>query len=306
MRRREFCLFVGGGVTMLLSAQNAWAARSTIAVDTHAHTFLHTLPMVSDRRYTPDYDADLPKYLAMLNREDCTHGVLIQPSFLGTNNSYLLSALAHHPDRLRGIVVTEPETPRSTLEDFNKRGIVGIRLNLIGEPDPELTSPQWRKHLEDVAQLGWQVEIQAEATRLHKFLPILMSVGVTTVVDHFGRPDKAMGVADPGFKELLRTSASGTIYVKLSGAYRLGEGKRGYEVALQASKSLLSAFGPERLLWGSDWPHTEFESVAPDPQHIRKLLDLWVPEDSARQMILSETPAALFKFNVMQTKKQAI
>ena len=306
MRRRDFCLLGSGGIAMLLSTQNAWTAGAPMSVDTHAHVFLHTLPMVSDRRYTPDYDADISKYLSMLDKERCTHGVIIQPSFLGTNNSYLLSALAQHPDRLRGIVVLDVETPRSQLEDFAKRGVVGIRLNLIGEPDPHLSSIAWRKHLEDIGRLGWQVEIQAEAARLHSFLPTLQSMGVATVVDHFGRPDKRLGVQDPGFTNLLKAAGKGKLYVKLSAPYRLGEGERGYQVAQQASTLLLKAFGPQRLIWGSDWPHTEFESIAPDPVHGRRLLNSWVQDEAARQTILADTAAELFKFPIAQTKRQAI
>ena len=146
------------------------AAGIDLAVDCHAHVFLRALTFAPGRRYTPDYDAPLESYLARLDRHGLSHGILVQPSFLGTDNSYLLRALAACPARLRGIAVVPDDAPRAALDALDRAGIVGLRLNLIGAPDPDFATPSWRRHLADVAALGWQIEIQAEAGRLPRLL----------------------------------------------------------------------------------------------------------------------------------------
>lgn len=264
-------------------------------VDTHAHIFIHGLALAAGRRYAPDYEAPLAAYLKMLDGNGMSHGVLVQPSFLGTDNSYLCAALQSQPRRLRGIAVVEPTISREDLAVLNQSGCVGVRLNLIGKPDPDLNAEPWSSHLAHIAVLGWQVEIQCEAGRLVRLLPALAATGVAVVIDHFSRPDAALGIDDPGFRALLRAGASGRVWVKLSGAYRLGS--KGAALAAAAAPQLLAAFGPSRLLWGSDWPHTQFETVA-SPSGALASLTEWVPTADDRDIILGDTPARLFRFSV--------
>lgn len=258
--------------------------------------------MIAGRQYTPRVDAPLSAYLAMLDANGSSHGVLIQPSFLGADNSYLLRALDQHPARLRGIVVVAPETGRMELQALRSRGVAGVRLNLAGEPDPDLTSRVWRRHLTNLASLDLQVEIHAEAGRLPRLLPPLLAAGVRVVVDHFGRPDAALGVQDPGFRYLLSLGRTRQVWVKLSGAYRLAQEPHGDRVALEAAPLLLDSFGPGRLVWGSDWPHTRFEAVA-DTHQTRLALDSWVPDPAQRNPVLSSTPAELFGLDASSLAK---
>ena len=265
--------------------------RSPPAVDCHAHVFLRSLSFAEGRRYTPDYDAPTDDYISHLDRHGLTHGVLVQPSFLGTDNRYLLGALAAHPGRLRGIAVVPVDIATADLEALDRSGIVGLRLNLIGTSVPEFHTPAWRRHLAAVATLGWQIEIQAEAARLPRILPTLLDAGVNIVVDHFGKPDPALGMQDPGFRYLLTTGRLGRVWVKLSGAYR-----NGAEVTMQnAIGPLRASFGLERLLWGSDWPHTQFEDRMGYGE-ARAALDRWLPDDADRQIVLGTAPAELFRF----------
>src|SRR3712207_3862358 len=103
-----------------------------MAVDTHAHVFRRGLKLADFRRYAPDYDAEIEDYLRQLDAHAVTHGVLVQPSFLGTDNSYLVEALQQYPERFRGIAVVPPDFAMAELEALDKVGAVGIRLNLIG------------------------------------------------------------------------------------------------------------------------------------------------------------------------------
>lgn len=263
-------------------------------IDSHAHIFARGLPLAQNRRYAPSYDATLDAYLAMLACTVLSHGVLVQPSFLGTDNSYMVAALRRLPDRLRGIAVVRPEIEDAAMRALDEAGCVGARLNLIGRPDPAFKTAEWQAHLHRLAAFGWQIEVQAEAARLPRLLPPLLAAGLHVVVDHFGRPDMTQGIGDPGFRFLLHAAESRRVWVKLSGAYRLGRSARGEEIARQAAPLLLAHFGAGRLLWGSDWPHTQHEG-ANDAQ-LRGRLDAWVPDASMREAILRTSPGELFRF----------
>ncbi len=273
-------------------------------VDTHAHIFRRGLPLAAGRRYAPDYDAPLGDFLRQLDANGIACGVLVQPSFLGTDNSYLLAALKEQPERLRGIVVVEPTVSADELATLAAAGVVGIRLNLVGANLPDLRVGPWPGFLERLARLDWLVDVQREARDLSLVVTPLLAAGVKVVVDHFGRPDPRLGIEDPGFRSLLAVAATRRVWVKLSGAYRNGAGAVGEALAAAAADRLLAAFGTDRLLWGSDWPHTQFESVVTYPA-VRAQCDRWVPHGGDRLAILGETPAALYRLGAPASPNRA-
>lgn len=266
----------------------------SVAIDTHAHVFMRRLAMTSGRRYTPDYDATLIDYLRHLDLHGLSHGVLVQPSFLGTDNGFLLNALAQAKHRLRGVSVVDPE--RITDEELaamHHAGVRGIRLNLFGLPTPDLQSAAWQTMCEQINLLGWHVEVHVPAVRLSQVLPPLLTAGCRIVVDHFGRPDPAAGIDDPGFHYLLSQAASGQVWVKLSAAYRLWPTEQSAELGRRATEQLLQAFTASRLMWGSDWPHTENQHRADYPRTVAWLRD-WVTDPDTLRTLLATTPSALF------------
>lgn len=265
-------------------------------IDCHAHVFTRELPMPDRRRAPAGYDATPEDYLHQLDANGMTCGVLVQPSFLGTDNGYLVAALRKYPGRLRGIAAVEPTVTAVELQALQDAGVVGIRLNLIGLPTPDFTSSAWRTLLAELGARQWQVEVHREARELPSVIDPLIQSGVNVVVDHFGRPDAELGVADPGFRYLLGLGATRKVWVKLSGAYRNGSKGRGEATAQAAMPLLRSAFGLDRLVWGSDWPHTLFEKTA-DYATQRRLLDDWLPEGSDRRIVMGDTPARLFRFD---------
>lgn len=264
-------------------------------IDTHAHVFERGLPLANARRYAPGYDAPLSAYLAQLDAHGLSNGVLIQPSFLGTDNSYLLAALKQAPQRLRGVAVIDPTAPETLLTQMNTEGIVGIRLNLIGAPDPQLKSPVWQAALAHLRALNWHVELHVEARRLPALLQPLLEAQLNVVVDHFGRPNPELGVDDPGFGALLAAGRTRRVWVKISGAYRNGTNGRGETIAQAAMPRLKDALGLDRLVWGSDWPHTQFESQI-SYDKMWAFLDVLLPNAADRKQVLVDTPAQLFRF----------
>ncbi|AOJ84025.1 hypothetical protein WS86_25880 [Burkholderia savannae] len=272
-------------------------AGGIVGVDAHAHVFETGLPLAGRRRYAPDYDATLDAYLAQLDAHRVSHGVLVQPSFLGSDCRYLLRALARQPRRLRGVAVIDAGRAQDELDALDRAGIVGIRLNLIGMPDPALDGPAWRATLERVAALRWHVELHAQAHRLRRLMAPLLAHRVNVVIDHFGRPDPAHGIADAGFRDLLRTAATRRVWVKISGVYRnwpLTPDEAAAR-AREAFDALEGEFGAQRLVWGSDWPHTQFERTETFGRALT-LAQRWMRDDAMRRAIFVETPARLFRF----------
>lgn len=266
------------------------AGRRAGSVDTHAHVFHRGLPFVPNRRYTPDYDAPAEQYLATLDANGMAYGVIIPISILGTNNDYTVRSIARSGGRLRGLAVVDPDIGFEKLAALDKAGLVGIRLNLIGKPVPDVTTGAWRELVAKCRRLDWQVEVYDDAARLPSIVGPLVDSGVNVVVDHFGKPSTKLGVEDPGFKYLLGVGDTRRVWVKLSAPYRSSDA-----IAAAAAPLLLDAFGPQRLMWGSDWPHTGFEGKVEYAVLKAQLLQ-WVPDPVQRRIVLEDTPFKLFRF----------
>ncbi len=277
-----------------LPAARAFAQTATPMVDTHAHIFRRGLPLAPGARYSVDYDANLEDYLKQLDANGMTHGVLVQISFLGTDNSFILDGIKRSNGRLRGIAVVDPTIAYFDMKELDNAGIVGVRLNLVGRPIPDFSADPWPEHLKRVAALGWQVEVHREAVDIPKIVGPLLNAGVNVVVDHFGRYDGTLGVEDPGFRWLLGQGASKRLWVKVSAAYRNGKDGAGEMAAPRAYTMLRDALGVDRLLWGSDWPHTAFEKVA-NYANQKSFFEQMVPSADERKQILGTNAAKLFR-----------
>ncbi|MCG2644001.1 MULTISPECIES: amidohydrolase family protein [Bradyrhizobium] len=291
LTRRQF----GAGAAALVASAAAGkaAGEATMPViDTHAHVFHRGLKLAPGRRYAPEYDAPLSLYLEQLDHNGMSNGVLVQPSFLGTDNSYLVDCLKQTNGRLRGIAVVDPSISADELRALDKAGIVGIRLNLVGQPLPDLAASEWKGLLANVKAMGWQVEIQRNASDLAVLTPQLLDLSVTVVLDHFALPDPKLGVSDPGFQSVLKLGATRNVWVKISAPYR--NGPAGESFAKEAYPLLRSAYGLDRLLWGSDWPHTQFEATQTYAKN-RQFLDILVADERERAQVLS-SPRPLFRF----------
>ncbi|MES5484113.1 amidohydrolase family protein [Bradyrhizobium sp. INPA03-11B] len=287
--------FAAGMVAALSAGGLASRVRADVpqpAIDTHAHVFHRALKLAPGRRYAPDYDAPLALYLQQLDQNGTTNGVLVQPSFLGTDNSYLVECLKATGGRLRGIAVVDPTVAAEELRELDRAGVAGIRLNLVGQKLPDLASTEWTALLAQVRTLDWQVEIQRNATDLAMLAPTLLDHGVKVVLDHFALPDPKLGIDDPGFQAVLKLGATRNVWVKVSAPYR--NGPNGEAFAKQAYPLLRNAYGVDRLLWGSDWPHTQFESTQNYAKN-RKFLDELVTDADERARVLA-SPRELFRF----------
>lgn len=259
-----------------------------LGVDCHAHVMRVGAKLDPLRHSEPRRDVHVDEFLRLLDAHGLSHGVLTQPSFYGTDNSLVLEALAQAPQRLRGTVIVDPGIAEAELQSLSRRQVVGVRLNWTRRHSrPDVGSASFRAFLARVAAVGLHVEIYLEGPALAQVLPHLRASGARVVVDHFGAPDPALGIACPGFRQLLEGVAAGDTWVKLSAPYRLGG------VDPQACvDALLGAGGPGQLLWASDWPWVSHEDEHSYAGCLRAL-EQWVPDKAQRQAILATSPREL-------------
>ena len=250
-------------------------------------------PLAPDRHSAPKRDCTVEEFLALLDAHGVSHGVLTAPSFYGADNSLLLDALDRASGRLRGTVIVAPDVDRAALEAMAKRGAVGIRLNWFKRASlPDVASPEYLRLFATVRDLGWHVETYLEGPLLANVLPRIRESGARVVVDHFGSPDPARGVACPGFQRILEGVRAGDTWVKLSASYRQGGAD-----CQRYVDALLDAGGPKQLVWASDWPFVSHEDHVTYGDCVHDL-HRWVPDEAMRHIILAETPAKLFGFGV--------
>ena len=272
-----------------------------MACDAHAHVFgpADKFPYAADRSYTPP-DAPLAKYLGMLDTLGFDRGVLVQASAHGRDNSAMLDALKRHPDRLRGVAVADAEVAPAELRRWHAAGVRGLRFNHFFRDGalhyrggvPLSAAPALAPVM---AELGWHLQLWIDVKDLPDTISVLKALALPVVIDHMGRTDARAGTASPGFQALLRLVGDGGCWVKVSGAHRLSPRAPDYEDARPFHEALARA-NPDRLVWGSDWPHPRIEGEMPDAGHLLDLFQAWTPDEATWKRILVGNPAALYGF----------
>lgn len=236
-------------------------------LDGHAHVFLKDLPMAPGRRYTPATDASPETYFAYLRQHRLDGAVLVQPSFLGNDISYLLEVLDKYrcaPNGLSlfGVCMAEPTISRDQIHDLKARGIIGIRLNCVKRELPDLRSKVWRSFATRIHDADWHLELHIEPDRLLNVLDILPP-DLNTVVDHF-----CLAGSETELSKLLARAVSlvnrESLFVKTSAPYRLPEfddDSACRTLAPALAEVLKRELGAKQLIWGSDWPFTQHETL---------------------------------------------
>ncbi|MFY9138658.1 amidohydrolase family protein [Zwartia sp.] len=225
--------------------------------DCHTHIFPSSeqFPFAAKRNYTPA--------VASLEALDALHAamgvdrvVLAHPSPYGTDNSSMLYALeSWGPARGRGVAVIDESFSLDTLKKFHAAGVRGVRVNLEthGHNDPASAARQLKTAAEQVAPLGWHVQVYTNLDVIAGMQDTIRQLPTTLVVDHFGKLDASKPLTQPGFDTLCALVQSGKVYVKLSAPYRISE-LPGYPDGEPFARALIDA-NPDRMLWGTDWPH---------------------------------------------------
>ena len=257
-------------------------------VDSHVHVFTRYMPVLADARHRLDYDFTYNDLIETLDTHGVRFAVIAAGSPWGDYNDYTLEALRAHRDRLRGTIICKPTTERAVLEAMAEDGVVGVRLPFFSlKQKPDITTFEYRRFLRRLADLDWHVHLHTEEENLPALLPTLEASGVRIVIDHLGRPNPHSGINGVGFRTMLRSLETGRLWVKFSGAYRVGAS------ASACAQELLRVAGPDRLVWASDCPFAGYERS----QTYRSAID-WliqtVPDRFARAKIFGETARHLY------------
>lgn len=259
-----------------------------LIVDSHVHVFTRDMPVIEGARHRLDYDFTYEKLIGTLDEHGVRYAVIAAGSPWGDYNDYTLRALRAYPDRLRGTIICKPTVERAALKAMSKDGVVGVRLPFFAlKSRPDITSFEYRSFLRRLADLDWHVHLHTEEENLPYLLPTLEASGVKLVIDHLGRPNPSTGVNGPGFNAMLRSIENQRVWVKLSGAYRVGA------CASVCAQQLLRVAGPERLVWASDCPFAGYEDTLTYEAAMSWLVQS-IPDQTARARILGETALRLY------------
>jgi predicted TIM-barrel fold metal-dependent hydrolase len=260
-------------------------------IDCHAHVFSAIAAAAAGARYRPAYAASLEAWQALWPAAGITHGVLVQPSFLGTDNAEMLSAIARDPARLRGVAVVDAQVTDGALEQLHAGGVRAIRLNLRGVSDwSPYRTPAWHALFERLHRRGWHVEAYFDPGSATGIAGLLPEAPIAVVLDHFAMPGGDRATLDATFAAVTELSAVRPVWIKFSGPYRL----EGGDPQILAER-WLDILGPTRLVWGSDWPWTAHEGVT-NYARLREALDRWA---GARRVpaVLWDNAARLYDFH---------
>ena len=219
-------------------------------------------------------------------------GVLVQISVYGTDNRYMLDVLRRHFLRLRGIGVVAPSVTDHELVEMHEAGVRGLRLNVLYGGGVGLDS------LETLAarikDMGWHLQLLLDARQLPELMPRLQKLTLPVVVDHMGHMPIELGMKHPGFQALTHLLTEHGWWAKLSGAYRLSEEPSPHPSVTEWVQALVDT-APDRLVWGSDWPHVAVRTM-PDTGRLRNLLSTWIPDATLRRKVLVSNPETLYDF----------
>ncbi len=274
------------------------AAVPDFACDCHAHVIgpAGRYPFVAERSYTPP-DAPLPAYLKVVRTLGLKRSVIVQPSMHGTDNSAILDAIGSAGGggpEFRAVAVVAPETTEAEYLELHRRGVRGLRLNLVylGGRSALDQAEHFAARIRD---LGWHLQILCDVSTAGAAISGVDGFGVPIVFDHFGHLDARKGPSDPGFRRLLDMVRAGNTWVKISGAYRLTHERFPYDDVRPFAEALL-ALAPERLVWGTDWPHTVCRVPMPNDGELLDLLASWASDETMLRRILVDNPAQLYGF----------
>jgi len=267
------------------------------ACDSHCHIYgpFERFPLPNDRSFTPN-EAPETALRRLHDHLGIDRAVIVQSQGHGFDHRPLLAALATGAGRYRGVALIRPETTEAEIAQFDAAGICGARFNFLahlgGAPKPEMV----RAVMDRVRAYGWHIAIHVAGQGLVEHEAFIRSIDAPVVIDHMGRPDLRDGPDGAAMTALRRLLDGGRVWVKLSGADRISAAGAAYhDVAPLARR--LAEHAPERVLWGSDWPHVNLHAPMPDDGDLVDLIGQIAPSEAGRQLMLVDNPIRFFGFS---------
>ena len=264
------------------------------AADCHCHVFgpRDRYPWAANRLYTPP-PVHLENYLTMLDAVGFERGVMVQTGLYGNDNRFLVDAIKAHPKRLRGVALIGESVTDRELEDLARAGIRGFRVNRTAKTG--LAFDVARRLAERVKGYGMHVQFLLDIEDHPDIDTLLGGFATEVVIDHMGRPDPKQGVRAPGFQALIRLLRSGRGWAKMSAPYRTSLQEPPYNDITPFAHALVAA-APDRLVWGSDWPHVLLEATMPNDGDLVDQIAVWVPDEVTRKRMLVDNADTLYGF----------
>ena len=319
LTRRNFVTgAIATGVLLRTEAVFAKASQPATAVsfdipphacDCHTHYYgdPHKFPLSPQHVNTPE--GTLPEEMSALHRAlHIERVVIVTPTAYGADNSATLYGMKAHGNA-RGIAVVNDKTPDSDFDAMYRAGVRGARIisGVSGPTDPAAVRPIYQAAMERFKNHKWMIELYTSLAVISNIKDLVQTSPVPTVFDHFGGVQASLGLEQPGFTDLLELVRSGSAYVKISGAYRSSTEAPDYPDVAAFAKAFIQA-NPDRVLWGSDWPHpnsnpypgrkpSDIMPLYPiDDGRLLNQLPIWAPDLAIRKKILVDNPARLYGF----------
>lgn len=266
------------------------------AVDAHCHVFGpgEVFPYAPERKYTP-CDAGKAQLFALRDFLGFSRNVIVQATCHGADNRALVDALQASGDRARGVATVRDTVSDEELQLLHAAGVRGVRFNFVRrlvDPKPDA---YYHAIIDRIAPLGWHVVVYFEAADLAERWNFFSSLPTTVVVDHMGRPDVSQPVEGPEFQRFVRLMAEhGNVWSKVSCPERLSQvGPPGYADVVPFARHLVERF-PDRVLWGTDWPHPNMKGHMPDDGHLVDVIPHIAPTPELQQALLVDNPMRLY------------
>lgn len=273
--------------------------------DTHFHIFgpPEKFSFASTRQYTPPA-APLDHYLNMSAVIGIERGVVVQPSVHGLDNSVTLDAIEKSGGRFRGVARVDDKASPSDLKKLHEGGIRGVRFNLLDRPRGNIALDVFDRVVERIAEFGWSVDFHIDPKNLLEQEKRIRALKLPVVFDHIARVKPAEGLNQPAFQLLLDLVKKDRFWVKVSGADKICNtgvsSYRGlpYVEVIPFARAVIEA-APDRVIWGTDWPHSNIfvPGKTPNDGDLVDLLLEFAPDEKTRKKILVDNPAALYGFD---------
>jgi len=269
------------------------------SIDTHVHVFERGYALSAGRGYNPPHStlADLKHLHATLG---IARVVFTQPSVYGTDNSAILDAMAalnrETPGRARAVVALAMDASEKQLAALDASGVRGVRLNTDNKGGMPIAISQIPELAARIRPLGWHLEFLFPGKDIVLLMPVFLALKVPMSIAHFAYQSASAGVNAAGFRALVELARRGNTWIKISGANRVAATDLPPYDDVKPMAQALAEAAPERIMWGSDWPHPNKYVANPNDGDLVDAFGDWVSDDAMRRKIMVDTPAAFYRF----------
>ena len=265
------------------------------AVDAHCHVFgpVAEFPYAPERKYTP-CDAGKDKLFELRDHLGFARNVIVQATCHGKDNSAMVDACRAGGDLARGIASVGADVTDAELADMHAAGVRGVRFNFVKRLVDATPKEVFLGIAERIAKLGWHIVVYFEAADLEELVPFLESLPAIIVVDHMGRPNVSKGVDHPDFQRFVDLMArNDNIWTKVTCPERLTQAGPPYDDVVAYGAHIVERF-PDRVIWGTDWPHPNMKSHMPDDGALVDYIPRIAPTAELQQKLLVDNPMRLY------------